>query len=187
MVQCSYSLERYASIRIFEQIGNFSELWATEGKCCPDFFVILASFFCLLWLNLCSICRLSFSSRCCGKLLFLVIDCIISHSVCFFSGLRGKECIPVTWNLKAAIFCSIGRLEKKLIVVSVVVGFLYMSTSSFVCLRVVVRSRKAMELCSSYVGFSFMLLCILYIYVLMVCKLIFVVSYMTNKPSTYHT
>jgi len=45
MVQCSYSLERYASIRIFEQIGNFSELWATEGKCCPDFFVILASFF----------------------------------------------------------------------------------------------------------------------------------------------
>jgi len=49
------------------------------------------------------------------------------------------------------------------------------------------RSRKAMELCSSYVGLSFMLLCILFIYVLMVCKLILVVSYMTNMSSTYHT
>jgi len=52
--------------------------------------------------------------------------------------------------------------------VSVVVGFLYMSTSSLACLGVIVRSRKAMELCSSYVGLSFMLLFILFIYVLMV-------------------
>jgi hypothetical protein len=37
--------------------------------------------------------------RCCGKLLFLAIDCIISHSACFLSGLRGKECILVMWNL----------------------------------------------------------------------------------------
>ena len=44
MVQCS-SLERYAYIRIFEQIGNFCDLWAVEGKCSLDFFVILASFF----------------------------------------------------------------------------------------------------------------------------------------------
>jgi len=69
------------------------------------FFVILAS---ILLLTLCSICRLSFSSRCCGKLLFLAIDCIISHSLCFLSGLRGKECTLVMWNLKAAIFCSMG-------------------------------------------------------------------------------
>ena len=66
--------------------------------------------FCLLFLLvfllliLCNICRLSFSSRCCGKLLFLATDCIISHSVCFLSGLRGKECILVVWNLKAAVF-----------------------------------------------------------------------------------
>jgi len=46
MVQCFCCLERYACIRIFEQIGNFSDLWAVEGKCSPDFFfVILASFF----------------------------------------------------------------------------------------------------------------------------------------------
>jgi len=61
-----------------------------------------------LLLTLCSICRLSFISRCCGKLLFLAIDCIIFHSVCFLSGLRGKECILVMWNLKAAVFCSMG-------------------------------------------------------------------------------
>jgi len=59
-------------------------------------------------LTFCSICWLSFSSRCCGKLLFLAIDCIISHSVCFLSGLRGRECILIIWNLNAAIFCSMG-------------------------------------------------------------------------------
>jgi len=69
---------------------------------------IFLSFFLVFLLTLCSICRLSFSSRCCAKLLFLAIDCIISHSICFLSGLRGKECILVMWNLKAAIFCSMG-------------------------------------------------------------------------------
>ena len=79
-------------------------LWAVEAKCSPDFLSFLLV---VLLLTLCSICRLSFSSRCCGKLLFLAIDCIISHSVCFLSGLRGKECILVMWNLKK-IFCSMG-------------------------------------------------------------------------------
>jgi len=63
MVQCCCTLEHYAYIRIFEQIGNFSDLWAVEGKCCPDFLSFLLVF---LLLTLCSICRLSFSSRCCG-------------------------------------------------------------------------------------------------------------------------
>ena len=70
---------------------------------------------------------------------------------------------------------------------SVVVGFLYMSTSGLVCLHVIVRSRTAMELCSSYVGISFMLLYILFIYVLIMCKLIFVVPFMINMSSTYRT
>ena len=31
----------------FEQIGNFSDLWAVESKCSPDFFfIIFVSFFC---------------------------------------------------------------------------------------------------------------------------------------------
>jgi len=149
------------------------------------FLSFLLVFFLLL--TLCSICWLRFSGRYCGKLLFLETDCIISHSVCLLSGLRGKECILIMWNLKAAIFCSMGWLERKLIVVSVVVGYLYTSTSVLECLRVIVRSRKAMELCSSYVGLCFMLLCILFIYVLMVCKLTFVVSYTANMSSTYRT
>jgi hypothetical protein len=66
------------------------------------------------------------------------------------------------------------------------VGFLYMSTLISVRLRSTVRSRKSMELCSSYVGLSFILLCI-YIcilckYALMVCKLMFIVS----KRLKYH-
>ena len=76
-----------------------------EGKCSPDFLSFLLVF---LLLTLCSICQLSFSSRCCGKLLFLATDSIISQSVCFLSRSRGKECILVMWNLKAAILCSMG-------------------------------------------------------------------------------
>ena len=79
-------------------------LWKVNAQI---FFVILASFF-LLLLIWCSIYQLSFSSRCCGKLLFLAIGCIISHFVYFLSGLRGKEFILVMWNLKAVIFCSMG-------------------------------------------------------------------------------
>ena len=45
MVQCCCSLECYAYIRIFEQIGNFSDLLAVEGKCCPDFFSFLLVFY----------------------------------------------------------------------------------------------------------------------------------------------
>ena len=77
-----------------------------EVESCPVFLSFLIVFFLLL--TLCSICRLSFSSRCCGKLLFLAIDCIFSHSVYFLSGLKGKVCILVMWNLKASIFCSLG-------------------------------------------------------------------------------
>ena len=68
-----------------------------------------------------------------------------------------------------------GWFERKSIVVSVVIGFLYMSTSSFLCWRVIVKSRKSMELCCSYVVLSFML-CMLLMYVVMVCGLIFVLS-----------
>ena len=75
---------------------NFG-LWKVNVQIFLSFLLVF------LLLTLCSICRLSFSSRCCGKLLFLAIDCIISHSVCFLSGLRGRECILVMWNLKAAI------------------------------------------------------------------------------------
>ena len=60
-----------------------------------------------------------------------------------------------------------GWLERKLIVVSVVVGFLYISIFSFACLHDIVKPRMSMELWVSYVKLSFMLLCILFMYVVM--------------------
>ena len=72
-----------------------------------------------------------------------------------------------------------GWFERKLIVVFVQVS------SSSLCLRVIVRSRKSMDLCCSYVGLSLMFLCILFMYVLMVCELIHVVLYMIKTSSTY--
>jgi len=42
-----------------------------------------------------------------------------------------------------------------------------------------------MELCCSYVVLSFMLLCILLMYLVIVCRLIFVVSNMIIMSSTY--
>jgi len=44
MVQCCCCLEHYAYSCVFEQIGNFSDFWAVEGKCSPDLFVILVIF-----------------------------------------------------------------------------------------------------------------------------------------------
>ena len=71
---------------------------------------------------------------------------------------------------------------------SVVVGFLYMSTSSLVCLRVIVRSRKAMELCSSYVGLFHVIVYFVYVCVDgVLVEFNFVVSYMINMSSIYRT
>jgi hypothetical protein len=50
--------------------------------------------------------------------------------------------------------------------VSAVVGFLYISISSVVCLCDIVKSRK-MELWALYVELSSMLLCILFMYAVM--------------------
>ena len=58
------------------------------------------------------------------------------------------------------IFVLWGDNKEKLIVVSVVVGYLNRSTSSLVCLRDNVRSRKAMGLCSSHVGLSYCVFCL---------------------------
>ena len=60
-----------------------------------------------------------------------------------------------------------------------------MSISSRLCLHVIVRSRKSVDLCCSYIGLSLMLLCILFMYVLMVCELTLVMSYMTKISPMY--
>jgi len=72
---CNVVLNAMLIFVFLNKIGNFSHLWAVEGKCSPDFFLSFLLVFLLL--TLFSICRLSFSSKCCGKLLFLATDCII--------------------------------------------------------------------------------------------------------------
>jgi len=69
--------------------------------------------------------------------------------------------------------------------VFVVVGFLYMSISSFDRLRDTVNSRKFIELWVPYLGLSFILLYILFMNVMMVCGLVLVALYMTRMSSTY--
>jgi len=64
------------------------------------------------------------------------------------------------WYLTADILLSTGWFERKLIEVSVVVGFLHMSISRFVYMSVIVKSSKFIELWFSCVGLSFMLSCI---------------------------
>jgi hypothetical protein len=62
-------------------------------------------------------------------LLLFAICCIVSHSFCFLAVVKGSECILVMWYLSVAVLCSMGWFERKLMVVSVVVGFQYMSVS----------------------------------------------------------
>ena len=75
-------------------------------------------------------CRFSLCKSCCGKLLFLAVGCIDVHSFCFFFVVNGRECILLIWYLKAAILCSMGLFEKKLLVLSVMAGLRNMLISS---------------------------------------------------------
>jgi hypothetical protein len=64
----------------------------------------------------------------------------------------------VMWRLKAAVLCSKGWLDSKLMVVSIVVGSMYMSISRCRGFQFMFRSRKFMFQFSSCVRLSFMLL-----------------------------
>ena len=94
-----------------------------------------------------------------GKLLFRAQVCIVSHSICCLSAVGSVDMI---WY--AAILCSAGWLEQKLIVVSVVVGFRHMSVSRLVGFRIIKRSRKLMLLLLSCVGLSWRFGCNWFMY-----------------------
>jgi hypothetical protein len=143
----------------------------------------------VLWLSLvfcgwslCSICCFNFCNRFCGKLFSVDMCCIILHSFCFFSAVSGRRCILVMWYLKAAVLCSKGLLDWKLIVVSVVVGFLYISILRCGGFRFMLKSGKFMFPFSSCVGLSFMLLCIWFMWVSMSLGCILLESYITYLP-----
>jgi hypothetical protein len=89
-----------------------------------------------------------------GKLLFRAMACIVFHSDCCLSIVSGSDCILVMWYWQDAILCSVGWLDRKLIVVSVVVGFRYISISRLVGFRIIKRSTKFMQLLFSCVGLS---------------------------------
>ena len=76
----------------------------------------------------CCICEFSFWVSVYGKLLAFDMCCIMFHSFCFHSGESVNKWMHVMKYLYAAILCSVGRFEKKLIVVSVLLGLWYMST-----------------------------------------------------------
>ena len=67
LVKCSCGPKGYAYVGVFEQIGDFSCLWSMKGERSPVFFCCLSV--CVRSI-LCCICRFSFWSRFCGKLLF---------------------------------------------------------------------------------------------------------------------
>jgi hypothetical protein len=69
--------------------------------------------------------------------------------------------------------------------VSVVVGLLYMSISRLESFRIMRRRRKFIHLLLSSVGFSFMFVCIWFMYLVMGLVLVRLVSYMINMSSKY--
>ena len=113
---------------MFEQTGDFSSFWTRVRERRPRFvFVSFSGLFLVGFL--CCICGFRLCKRFCEKLLFLAISCISVHSFYLFLGVNGRECNLVIWYLKAAIFCSMWWFEKKLMIVSVVIGFRNMPIS----------------------------------------------------------
>ena len=92
--------------------------------------------------------------------------------------ISGKGC------LNAASFCSMGWFERKLIVVSVVVGLWYTSISSLDVSRIFSRSRKLIHLLFSYAGLSCMSVYIWFMYILIRSGCVLVVSNTISISST---
>jgi hypothetical protein len=113
-------------------------------------------------------------------------QCVVlsSNLFVFFSPVSGRRCILVIWYLKAAVLCSKGWLDSKLIVVSVVVGFLCMSISRCGAFGLC-SGQESFFPFSSCVGLSFMLLCIWFMWVSMSFGCILLESYMIKISSIY--
>ena len=106
------------------------------------------------WIFLCCICVLVSLGVFLESCFFYAIGFINFHSVFCLSFVSGNETILVIWYLYAAGLCSVGWVDEKLMVVSVVVGFLNMSISRFEGFLIIGRSRRLMRLLFSCVGFS---------------------------------
>ena len=107
-------------------------------------------------------------------MLLCAIDFIAFYSVCCLCVINGKDCILVIRYRYAASLCSLGWLDMKLMVVFVVVGFLYISTSKVEGL-LIIRSWKLMRPLFSCVGFNCRFACILFMYSWMMSEFVYFV------------
>ena len=98
---------------------------------------------------------------------------MVVHSFCFLLDVSGIECILEILYLYAAVLYSMDRFDVKLIVVSVVVGFRYMSVSRFSVFLIISKSRKLILVLVSCVELSCMSLCTRFMYVVMRSELVF--------------
>jgi len=136
------------------------------------------------WWIFCCICVFRFVMSFSGKM-FHAMACIVFHSDCCLSVVSGSDCILVMWYQKAAILCSVGWLDRKLIVVSVVVGFRHISISRLIGFRIIKRLRKFIQLLFSCVGLSWRFRRIWFMYSWMVLEFMHFVSYISTISSTY--
>jgi hypothetical protein len=124
---------------MLEQICDFPYGVVMVCKCGPFSFVSLLNLrVCVLFSVL---VRILFMV-CVGYLLFFAIVLMIFHSVSFLVCVSGNVVMRVIMCLYAAILCSCGWFDVLYTVVSVVVGFRYMSTSMWSVSLISFRSRK---------------------------------------------
>jgi len=90
-----------------------------------------------------------------GSYYFMQFAVLMSILFVFSFGVNERECIMVMWYLKAEILCSMVWFEKKLMVLSVVVGFWNMSISRLDGFRIISRTRKLIHPLFSCVTLSF--------------------------------
>jgi hypothetical protein len=90
----------------------------------------------------------------------------------------------VMWYLKAALLCSMGWFERKLMVVSVVIGLRNMSVLKLDDFRIISRARKLTHPLFSYVGLGFVFVRIWFMCVLMRSGCVLLVSYIIKISST---
>ena len=128
------------------------------------FLVLFSSLSLFWWIFLCCFCIFKFVVSFLGKLLFCAMACIVFHSACCLSIVSGSEYILVIWYWYAAMLCSVGWLDRKLIVVLVVVVFRCISISRLEGFLIIRRSRKFMWLLLSCVGLSWRFGCICFMY-----------------------
>ena len=153
LLQCVGSLKCFTYVSMLEKVCDFSYSWAVVSERSPFFCFcslqfLLDSFFCVEFVVL------GFVWVFAGSYYFVRLDVIESILFVLVFGVSGSECI-LEICLKAAILYSIGWFDKKLMFVTVVLDFRYITIWSVESLRIMRVSRKIIHLLLSSRGLSF--------------------------------